>query len=83
MNYEENFLGWLIGHDYFVQGKVPGDYEYFSDRQQAFQFAQENKPAKVYRIPKGSEFYGEEGRTPAITDPTRDVGNATLIARVR
>lgn len=83
MNYERNFLGWLFGHDYFVQTSQRGHYEYFDKQDDAFQWAADNRPAKVYRIPRGSEFSGEKGKTPAIGDPDRDIGNATLIATVK
>lgn len=88
MNYEQNFLGWLIGYNYFAENSLTqyeGDkYDYFDSLEEAMQWAKKNRPAKVYRFPKwDSQFYGEKGKTPAVGDPSRDVGNATLVATVR
>ena len=53
-----DFLGWLFGYDYFVQG-ARGVHEYFSSLEEARAWGRDNAPAKVYRVIRGTEYHGD------------------------
>lgn len=71
----------FFGYDYFVEEVGTPYYEYFDTCEDAFKWANEHRPAKVFKF-RGAQFYGEKGKSPAVDGSGRDVGNGILVAEV-
>lgn len=64
----------FFGNDFFVEEVDGPHYDYFKECGDAYNWALRHRPANVYKIPKGAEFYGEKD--------TSRTGNATLLSVV-